>query len=212
MQHPLVLTPATLNGRTRVNSISRASTCLKKHREVYGWTKFEVGPNFIIEYRPEIALGQWEIQSAGGAHIGLHEYLDAAIAAVLDLDDKVTLPQDLADRSAVALRTSHAPTNAEVADWDIKNLHDAIQSAECSILDHYDDALEMRAQNDLLAETMRQWMSLSGFNPRRLSFCLQKAMLLHGIHDLEDANLKRAAHSFAKAINDASIEYIGVFE
>jgi len=78
-----------------MNAITRAHNFLQKNPDVYGWRKFQVGPNYTIEYRSEIRMGEWEIQSSEGAHIGLHKYLDNAIEAVLLLDEAVILPQDV---------------------------------------------------------------------------------------------------------------------
>lgn len=82
---------------TSLSNLSRAHNFLRKNTEVYAWDRIEVGPKYYIQH-----VGDWFwtiFQRSDNQVVNQSHYLDEAIGMVLDLDDFVILPDDVADYS-----------------------------------------------------------------------------------------------------------------
>lgn len=68
------------------------SKMMLKFPQLYLAKKLAVGPDYTIEFRAD--LNRWEVMQ-GTAHVRLHQYIEDAFETVIDLDPRVTLPQDV---------------------------------------------------------------------------------------------------------------------
>jgi hypothetical protein len=78
-----------------VTHAERIARFLDKTPEAHTWTLIEVGPDFTIEALVTFGRMKWEIQRMGG-HAGMFDTLDEALIEVLNQDENLSIPQDIA--------------------------------------------------------------------------------------------------------------------